>query len=228
MKLGRELEGFCDRLGHHFADADLLIQALTHPSMLAPARGHNQRLEFLGDRVLNLTIAEALYHDDAAASEGTLAPRYNALVRKETCADIAAEIDLGEVLKLGRSEMQSGGRRKVALLGDALEAVIAAVYLDAGPQVARETVLRLWGDRISMAEAHVMNAKSDLQEWAQARGMPTPSYLEVRREGPPHVPRFLIEVLLEDGSKARAEAGSKRQAEQDAAAALLETLRDGG
>lgn len=226
MKLGRELEGFCDRLGHRFENADLLIQALTHPSMTAAARGHNQRLEFLGDRVLNLTIAEALYHDDTAASEGTLAPRYNALVRKETCADIAAEIDLGEVLKLGRSEMQSGGRRKVALLGDALEAVIAAVYLDAGPQVARETVLRLWGDRISTAEAHVMNAKSDLQEWAQARGMSTPSYIEVSREGPPHMPRFVIEVLLDDGRKAHAEAGSKRQAEQDAAAALMETLRD--
>ncbi len=225
MKLGRELEGFCDRLGHHFATPDLLIQALTHPSMSSAARGQNQRLEFLGDRVLNLTIAEALYRDDAAASEGTLAPRYNALVRKETCAEIAREIDLGEVLKLGRSEMQSGGRRKAALLGDAMEAVIAAVYLDAGPEVARDTVLRLWGDRIGKAEAHVMNAKSDLQEWAQARGMSTPSYAEVSREGPPHMPRFVIEVALDDGQKARAEAGSKRQAEQDAAAMLLEKVR---
>ena len=225
MKLGRELEAFCARLGHRFANADLLIQALTHPSMSSAARGHNQRLEFLGDRVLNLTIAEALYRDDTTADEGTLAPRYNALVRKETCAEIAREIDLGEVLKLGRSEMQSGGRRKQALLGDAMEAIIAAVYLDAGPEVATETVLRLWGDRIGKAEAHVSNAKSDLQEWAQARGLKTPHYAELGREGPPHAPRFLIEARLENGASATAEAGSKRQAAQDAAAQLLQEVR---
>ncbi len=224
MKLGRELDGFCRRLGHRFANPDLLIQALTHPSMSSAARGHNQRLEFLGDRVLNLTIAEALYREDTSASEGTLAPRYNALVRKETCAEIAREIDLGEVLKLGRSEMQSGGRRKDALLGDALEAVIAAIYLDAGPDVAREVVLRLWGDRIGKAETHVNNAKSDLQEWAQARGLPTPRYVEMSREGPPHAPQFRIAAILEDGRRAEAEGGNKRQAEQQAAATLLQQV----
>jgi ribonuclease-3 len=161
MKISRELEAFAARLGHRFADPALLVQAVTHPSMAAGTGGHNQRLEFLGDRVLNLLIAEALFKADVQAAEGTLAPRYNALVRKETCAEIARGLDLGAVLKLGRSEMQSGGRRKDALVADALEAVLAAVYLDAGLDAARDIVLRLWGDRIVKAETHVSNAKSE-------------------------------------------------------------------
>ena len=121
---------------------------MTHASMSSANRDDNQRLEFLGDRVLGLVMAEALLAVDLEASEGQLAPRFNALVRKETCADVAREIDLGHVLKLGRSEMISGGRRKQALLGDAIEAVIAAVYLDGGFEAAKALVLRLWGKRI--------------------------------------------------------------------------------
>ena len=138
MKLSAELKAFSDRLGHDFAQPELLIRALTHPSISGPSRPDNQRLEFLGDRVLGLSMADALFAADKTASEGQLAPRFNALVRKETCAEVAREIDLGAVLKLGRSEMMSGGRRKQALLGDAMEAVIAAVYLDAGFETAKE------------------------------------------------------------------------------------------
>ncbi|MCS5601359.1 MAG: ribonuclease III, partial [Paracoccus sp.] len=144
MRPGADIVGFMTRLGHDFARPELLVRALTHGSIATATRPDNQRLEFLGDRVLGLVMAEALFQADPAATEGQLAPRYNALVRGETCAAIARRIGLGEVLKLGRSEMMSGGRRKEALLADAMEAVIAAIYLDAGFDAARQVVLILW------------------------------------------------------------------------------------
>ena len=145
-------------------------------------------------------------------------------MRKETCADVARQIDLGSVLKLGRSEMVSGGRRKQALLGDAMEAVIAAVYRDAGFEVARDMVLRLWGGRIHTVEEDARDAKTALQEWAQARGLSPPVYEEIARSGPDHAPQFTIVARLEDGQQEQADAGSKRQAEQAAARALLERV----
>jgi ribonuclease-3 len=215
---------FQARLGHEFADPALLVRALTHSSMSSPNRDDNQRLEFLGDRVLGLVMAEALLAHDGAATEGQLAPRFNALVRKEACADVAREIELGTVLKLGRSEMLSGGRRKLALLGDAMEAVIAAVYVDAGFEAARAMVLRLWGGRIGAVKEDARDAKTALQEWAQARGLPPPDYAETARSGPDHAPVFTIEARLQSGEQASATAGSKRQAEQAAARALLDRL----
>jgi len=201
------------------------MRALTHSSMATPNRDDNQRLEFLGDRVLGLVMAEALLSQDQAATEGQLAPRFNALVRKEACADVAREIDLGAVLKLGRSEMLSGGRRKEALLGDAMEAVIAAVYLDAGFEAARAVVLRLWGARVGAVKEDARDAKTALQEWAQARGLPPPDYVELARTGPDHAPVFTIAAQLKSGQSAEATAGSKRQAEQAAARALLDELQ---
>ncbi|MEP3636928.1 MAG: ribonuclease III [Paracoccaceae bacterium] len=221
MKRSAELAAFEARIGHVFANADLLREALTHPSISERVRPDNQRLEFLGDRVLGLVMAEALLADDLQASEGTLAPRYNTLVRKETCADVARSIELGQVLRLGRSEMLSGGRRKLALLGDAMEAVIAAVYLDAGFEAARDMTLRLWGSRIRDVESDARDPKTALQEWAQARKMPPPSYVEAERSGPDHAPQFVIVARLSDGQEATAKAGSKREAQQAAAKALL-------
>ncbi len=221
MKLSADLLAFTGRIGHQFRQPDLLMRAVTHASISSVTRPDNQRLEFLGDRVLGLAMAEALLRADPQASEGQLAPRYNALVRKETCADVAREIGLGDVLKLGRSEMMSGGRRKDALLGDALEAVIAAVYMDAGFEAAQAVVLGLWGDRIAGVEADSRDAKTALQEWAQARGLPPPVYVEQGRTGPDHQPVFTVEVRLENGAVERAAAGTKRQAEQAAAKALL-------
>lgn len=212
------------RLGYDFSQPELLHRALTHSSLSSTTRPDNQRFEFLGDRVLGLVIAEALLADDLEAREGQLAPRLNTLVRKETCADVAAEIDLGAALLLGRSEMLSGGRRKTALLGDAMEAVIAAVYLDAGYDTARNLILRLWGKRIEKAEETAADPKSDLQEWAQARRMPPPIYAEIERSGPDHAPEFVIEARLKNGTSARATAASKRAAQQMAAAALLQEL----
>lgn len=225
MKLAADLQAFERRIGHRFANPELLVQALTHGSIATSTRPDNQRLEFLGDRVLGLTMATALLEADAKAREGQLAPRYNALVRKESCADVAMEIGIGDVLKLGRSEMLSGGRRKQALLADALEAVIAAVYVDAGFEAAQALVLRLWGDRVGRVEADARDAKTALQEWAQARGQVPPAYVEIGRSGPDHAPRFTIAVRLADGAEAKAEAGSKRQAEQAAAKALLDRLQ---
>lgn len=224
MKLSADIRAFCDRLGHQFSQPELIVTALTHPSMSSPTRPDNQRLEFLGDRVLGLTMADALLQADKQAAEGRLAPRYNALVRRETCADVARQIGLGDALKLGRSEMVSGGRRKEALLADAMEAVIAAIYLDAGFEVARDAVLRLWGDRIDRVEDDARDAKTALQEWAQARGLQPPKYVEVTRSGPDHAPIFTIEVSLQSGESEQAQAASKRQAEQVAAKSLLSQL----
>ncbi|EAQ14226.1 RNAse III [Maritimibacter alkaliphilus HTCC2654] len=224
MKLSADLKGFANRIGHDFKRPELLIRALTHGSISSDTRPDNQRLEFLGDRVLGLVMAEAMLAADKEASEGQLAPRFNALVRKEACADVARQVELGAVLKLGRSEQMSGGRRKQALLGDAMEAVIAAVYLDAGFEAAREMIVRLWGDRIGAVEEDARDAKTALQEWAQARKMQPPTYVEIARDGPDHAPEFTIEAQLENGEAARAKANSKRAAEQDAARALLERL----
>ncbi len=225
MRLSAELDAFAVRLGHRFTKPELLLQALTHASISSETRPDNQRLEFLGDRVLGLVIAEALLEADRNAPEGRLAPRFNALVRKETCADVARQIELGAVLKLGRSEMKSGGRRKDALLGDAMEAVIAAVYEDAGFEAARSIILRLWGTRIDAVEADARDAKTSLQEWAQARGQTPPAYTETGRTGPDHAPVFTVEARLESGEHAMAKAPSKRAAEQAAAKALLRQVQ---
>jgi ribonuclease-3 len=221
VKLSADLRAFSSRLGHEFRNPDLLVQAVTHASISSPTRPDNQRLEFLGDRVLGLVMAEALLSAAPEAAEGLLAPRFNALVRKEACADVARQIGLGEVLRLGRSEMMTGGRRKEALLGDAMEAVIAAVYLDAGFEAARTLILRLWGSRIARVDADARDAKTALQEWAQARGMAPPAYVEIARDGPDHAPVFTIEARLSTGVAARAQAPAKRAAEQAAAAAVL-------
>ncbi len=224
MKLSADLKAFCGRLGYDFTKLDFLVRSVTHSSMVSPHRDDNQRLEFLGDRVLGLVMAEALLKADPHAAEGLLAPRFNALVRREACADVARQIDIGAVLKLGRSEMKSGGRRKEALLADAMEAVIAAVYQDGGFDAARRVILHLWGTRVGDVADDARDAKTSLQEWAQARGEVPPLYVEVNRTGPDHQPIFTIEVRLASGPSAQATAGSKRHAEQAAATALLKKV----
>ena len=228
--LKRRLKAFEIRIGHQFKDAALLSRAVTHSSMSSSTRSDNQRMEFLGDRVLGLVMSEALYLTDMEAAEGQMTRRLGALVRKETCADVAREIGLGEVLRLGRSElgrseMISGGRGKLAVLGDAMEAVIAAVYLDAGYDVARDFVLRFWKTRIEGVD-DARDPKTALQGWAQARRMDPPKYVETARNGPEHAPVFTIAARLDSGVEAIATAGSKRQAEQAAAKALLSELEN--
>ncbi len=224
MKLSADVQDFAKRLGHSFSKPELLIEALTHSSFVTAQKRDNQRLEFLGDRVLGLVMAEALLADDIKAREGTLAPRYNSLVRKETCADVALDLDVGSVLKMGRSEMISGGRRKQALLGDAMEAIIAAVYLDGGFGAAQSVILKHWTKRINTVETDARDPKTALQEWAQARGYQPPKYVMISREGPDHAPMFVIEAQVENGETQKAKAGTKRHAEQMAAKELLTRL----
>ncbi len=224
MKKSEAIRSFEQRLGYKFSNLSLLVEALTHSSIASDFRKDNQRLEFLGDRVLGLVMAEALLEIDQTAPEGTLAPRFNALVRKETCAEVARQIELGGVLKIGRSEMLSGGRRKDALLGDGMEAVIAAIYKDGGFEIAKTIIIKLWGDRIKNVKVDARDAKTMLQEWAQARGQNPPNYEVISRSGPDHAPDFLVKVILASGETSEAMAGSKRQAEQMAAKALLQKI----
>ena len=224
MKKSEAIRSFEQRLGYEFSNLSLLVEALTHSSIASDFRKDNQRLEFLGDRVLGLVMAEALLEIDQTAPEGTLAPRFNALVRKETCAEVARQIELGGVLKIGRSEMLSGGRRKDALLGDGMEAVIAAIYKDGGFEIAKTIIIKLWGDRIKNVKVDARDAKTMLQEWAQARGQNPPNYEVISRSGPDHAPDFLVKVILASGETSEAMAGSKRQAEQRAAKALLQKI----
>jgi ribonuclease-3 len=224
VKKSEAIRSFEQRLGYEFSNLSLLVEALTHSSIASDFRKDNQRLEFLGDRVLGLVMAEALLEIDQTAPEGTLAPRFNALVRKETCAEVARQIELGDVLKIGRSEMLSGGRRKDALLGDGMEAVIAAIYKDGGFEIAKTIIIKLWGDRIKNVKVDARDAKTMLQEWAQARGQNPPNYEVISRSGPDHAPDFLVKVILASGETSEAMAGSKRQAEQMAAKALLQKI----
>ncbi|WP_116086893.1 ribonuclease III [Tropicimonas sp. IMCC34011] len=224
MKLSTELKAFERRLGHEFAQPELLVLAVTHPSMTTDQRPSNQRLEFLGDRVLNLSIADMLYRTFAEAGEGILAPRYNVLVRKETCADVARSLDLGDAMRLGRGERITGGKRRDSALGDSMEAVLGAIYLDAGFDAARAVVERLWAPRLSTVEADARDPKTALQEWAQARRLPLPNYTLIDQEGPDHARTFTIAAELANGARAEAKGGSKRQAERAAAEALLNNL----
>ena len=215
-------------LGHDFRDIELLEQALTHPSAATAARPDNQRLEFLGDRVLGLCIAKALLEEFPDAAEGELAPRFNALVRREMLAEIAGEIGLGQHLRLGRSEAISGGRRKAAILADATEAVIAALYLDGGMEAAHGFIGKHWRKRMQGLQAAPTDAKTRAQEWAQARGLAPPAYSLLSQSGPDHAPLFTVEAGLETGERARGQAGSKKLAEQEAASALLQKLLHAG
>jgi len=211
------------RLGHSFADPRLIERALTHLS--APeAVGVNsyQRLEFLGDRVLGLVVSEMLYEAFPKAPEGDLSVRLARLVRRETCAEVALDWDVGPHLRLGQGERRAGGAKKAAILGDACEALIGAVFLDGGFAAARALIRRHWEARMRADAAPVQDAKTAVQEWAQARGLPTPAYSEVERSGPAHLPRFVMQVALDGFAPERGEATSKRAAEQAAARAFLD------
>ena len=216
--------GFEDRIGYRFKDAALLEQALTHISALAGPRnrsGSYQRLEFLGDHVLGLVISDMLYSAFPKADEGELSRRLADLVRKEACADVARAIELGAAIRLGASESNAGGRNRAAILADVCEALVGAVFLDGGYKAASEVIGRLWEQRMRAPTRPLRDAKTILQEWAQAQGLPTPAYKEVERKGPDHDPEFRVTVQLPDHEPAEGLGRSKRAAEQAAAAAML-------
>ncbi len=208
------------KLGHTFHDPALLKRALTHAS--ADAVTSNERLEFLGDRVLGLIVAEKLHALYPADPEGALALKFNALARGAACARAAAEAGLAEHVILANSEKAGGGRDKPAILSGMCEAVIAALYLDGGMDAARAFVERYWAGQFEDFSQDMRDAKTRLQEWAQARpGKDAPVYALKERSGPDHAPRFIVEVRVAGFDAVTGEGGSKRQAEQDAATKLL-------
>lgn len=214
-------------IGHVFSDRALLTRALTHVSAAPDAARSEtyQRLEFLGDRVLGLAISDMLCAAFPEAAEGELSRRLADLVRKESCADVAIEWGAGPHLKLGEGEAQTGGRKKTAILGDVCEALIGAVFLDAGFEKAREIIAKAWTARMHAPRRPLRDPKTALQEWVQARGKPTPVYREISRSGPAHAPLFVIAVEIENMDSAEASGSSKRIAEQTAAQAFL--IREG-
>jgi ribonuclease-3 len=213
-----------NRIGYKFTDVTLLESALSHISALKGARNRAssyQRLEFLGDHVLGLVISDTLFRSYPKADEGELSRRLADLVRKETCAEIARSVDLGPAIRVGSSEANAGARKRPAILADVCEAVIGAVYVDGGYKAAEALIERLWQVRMSATAQPLRDPKTVLQEWAQARGLPTPTYREVARSGPDHSPEFRVAVQLPAFAPAEGTARSKRAAEQNAAAAML-------
>jgi len=209
-------------LGHRFKDQELAGRALTHSSTRGSgSRSDNETLEFLGDRVLGLSIAAALIAAHPTATEGDLARRFNQLVKREACAAVGRSIDLGSHLILSDSEASSGGRGKDTILADAVEALLGAVFIDGGFDKANAVVTRLWQSSLAVPQAAPADPKSALQEWAQGRGMALPRYVEIQRSGPDHAPRFVSEVRITGIKPAQGTGPSKRMAEQAAASAML-------
>ena len=218
------------RLGHEFGDPRLLDRALTHASVgegVAPqtskAPRDNERLEFLGDRVLGLLVADRLHRDFPEADEGQLSSRLHALVDRAACGRVGEALGIGQAVRLSPGETKSGGRLKEGLIADAVEAVLAAIYLDGGLEAARAAFDRAWAEELAKpSERGLSNPKSALQEWAQAQGRPLPTYQVTERSGSDHAPTFTIEVTIEGVEPVAARGRSRQDAEKAAATALLQ------
>lgn len=224
-----DLEPLERSLGYSFADRALLQAALRHSSLAPGPHGkkrgeHFERLEFLGDRVVGLAVADLLLKRFPGESEGDLARRHAALVSRETLAALAERIALGAKLHLTRGEDETGGRSKPTVLADALEALIGAIYHDGGLEPAREVVAKLFESKLDDAVGPPRDPKTALQEWAQGNGLPLPSYRTVSTEGPPHQPHFKVEVSVKGETPVTASGASKQAAERAAAVALLKAI----
>lgn len=212
------------RLGYQFTDQALLNQALTHRSL---SGRNNERLEYLGDALLNFIVGAALYEVRPVAEEGALSRLRASLVREESLAQLARELALGEVIHLGESELKSGGFRRDSILADAFEALLGAIYLDGGFAAAQDVGRRLFAALLeNLPDPELLkDPKTRLQEWLQARSRPLPRYEVLNEEGPPHARRFRVSCALIDAElRTQAEAGSRRYAEQQAADAMLRGL----
>ncbi len=225
-KVLSQLQG---RLGHQFANVALLERALTHPSVSAErdhCGGDYERLEFLGDRVLGLVVAERLFVRFPQEAEGLLARRLAKLVGRETLASVAEDLGLGTFMRLAMGEGEQQGRSNPGLLSDVCEAVIAALYLDGGLPAAKQFIEAAWTARMEQDREPPSDPKTALQEWAQARGLPLPRYSEISRSGPPHDPVFTIVVEVEGQPRQTGRGRSKRTAEQDAASQLIAVVKE--
>ncbi len=210
-------------LGYQFKDQTLLARAMTHSSLSGGKKTVRdlERLEFLGDRVLGLLTAEELWRRYPDFSEGDLAPRLNALVRKETCAKAALYLRVDQYILMSEWEDSSGGRRKKAILGDVMEALLGALYIDGGLEVARAVYDQYWTPNLeALARTH-RDAKTALQEWAQQKKLGTPDYTVLDADGPDHAPAFIVEVRVKGFSPAQGEGKSKRKSQMAAARAFL-------
>lgn len=218
------MDELTDIIGYEFDDPALARTALTHRSAAVRSHQTYERLEFLGDRVLGLAIADMLYDAFPGEDEGALAKRLVALVRRETLADVATRLGVGPLILLSRGEEEAGGRENPAILADVCESLIGAVYRDGGLEPARAFIERHWSALMEGTAEPPKDAKTSLQEWAQGRGFALPSYRQVARSGPDHAPLFTIEVGVGDYPPEIGEGPTKRIAEQSAAEKLLERL----
>ena len=208
-------------VGYEFRDEARLARAITHSSAGRQEGGHYERLEFVGDRVLGLLIAELLFDRFPDATEGELSVRLNALVNADACADVADEIGLHEFIVTGTDVKRLTGKRMRSVRADVVESLIAAIYLDGGLEAARAFVERYWSDRANLEHSARRDAKTELQEWAHARGLPTPDYRVENRQGPDHDPTFTVSVAVDGQRRAGGTGRSKRDAEQEAAESVL-------
>lgn len=211
-------------IGYTFVDKDLFVRALSHSSAISPAKRTSssyQRLEFLGDRVLGLAVADTLIKRHPEDNEGELSRKLNAVVKKQSCADVARKLDLGRFVILGDSEARTGGADKDAILADVCEALIGAVYCDGGLGPSYNFVVTAFDQHLHSARQQGADAKTELQEWAQSRGLPPPDYDMVERTGPDHAPTFSISVNIRGHEAAIATGNSKKVAEHLAAEIFL-------
>ena len=220
----KDLGGLEAALGHQFENADLLVRALTHSSAAAERKDSNERLEFLGDRVLGLVVAGLLMETFADENEGKLGYRFSALARSESLARIAVDIGLGAHIVLSEAEEEFGGRKNASILADCCEAVIAALYLDGGLETAATFIHRHWKPLMDETPVPPKDAKTLLQEWAQEKGLPLPGYRVTKEDGPPHAPIFTVEATLHERKPATAHGPTKQAAEQAAAETLLKRI----
>ncbi len=220
-----------ERLGHVFADRSHLALALTHISAVIGVQGaaarvrSYQRLEFLGDHVLGCVVSDMLYRAYPNAEEGELSRRLAELVCEKSCAEVAGEMGVGPFIRLGAGEVRAGGHERRAILADIAESVLAAVYLDAGYEAAEKTVERFWRPRFALFQGELRDAKTALQEWAQARGLPPPNYRMIDQHGPDHSPEFRVAVELPGHEPVEGLGRSKQNAQKAAAAAFLAQVK---
>ena len=213
-----------DILGYKFKDDNLLREALTHPSL--EGSPNYQRLEFIGDRVLGLAVAAWMYELYPTADEGGLASRHTNLVRREACAKVADQLNLGKFIHMAKSSEDTGGRKRETIIADACESIIGAIYLDAGYEIAEIFVRRFWKSMAINIKVADRDAKTRLQEAVQAEGKAIPVYTTIDKKGPDHEPTFTISVKVVDEGQEIAEGQSKREAEQLAAAQMLSRIKN--
>lgn len=219
-----DLKALQDKIGYHFEDEHWLERAMTHSST---NEDYNyQRLEFLGDRVLGLVIADALFRNFKGEREGGLAKRHTALIQGPTCAIVGLAHNLNDFIIMSSSEEESGGRTNENIIADIVESMLGAIYIDGGYEAAKKVILELWGDTITTVEKAPQDPKTELQEWVQARGLELPVYEIIDKSGPDHAPVFTIQVTVDGFDPLTADGPSRRQTEKTVARQMLKVIKD--